>query len=129
MRLFMRPIIGLKKPIFDGDPWFGMDLSTQRKAPNAVPGSVAANNHKAPADWFTKKLLSASETHALLEKMVADLHSFNPHLQIIFTISPVRHLREGMIGNNRSKAVLIQAVHQFGWKPHFHCIIFLPTNW
>lgn len=36
---------------------------------------------------------------------------FNPSLKVIFTISPVRHLREGVIENNRSKAVLIQAVH------------------
>ena len=44
--------------------------------------------------------------------MVQDLLRFNPHLQIIFTISPVRHLREGLVENNRSKAVLIQAVHE-----------------
>ena len=43
--------------------------------------------------------------------MINRLLEYNPHLQIIFTISPVRHLREGVIDNNRSKAVLIQAVH------------------
>jgi hypothetical protein len=48
----------------------------------------------------------------LLNKMVEDLLQFNAHLQIIFTISPVRHLREGLVENNRSKAVLIQAVHE-----------------
>jgi hypothetical protein len=44
--------------------------------------------------------------------MVQQLFAFNQNLNIIFTISPVRHLREGVIENNRSKAVLIQAVHQ-----------------
>jgi hypothetical protein len=44
--------------------------------------------------------------------MVEELLQFNAHLQIIFTISPVRHLREGLVENNRSKAVLIQAVHE-----------------
>jgi len=73
---------------------------------------VAANNHKAPANWFSKRLLSANETVAALEIMLAALQSFNPYLTIIFTISPVRHLREGVIENNRSKAVLIQAVHE-----------------
>lgn len=81
-------------------------------AMNAKPGTVAANNHKAPAGWFVKKLLSATETETVLEKMIGQLLAFNPSLQIIFTISPVRHLREGVIENNRSKAVLIQAVHQ-----------------
>ncbi len=91
------------------------------KAANVQPGSVAANNHKAPSDWFEKKLLSAEETFSVLDAMVQNLQSpserhgragFNPKISIIFTISPVRHLREGVIENNRSKAVLIQAVHQ-----------------
>ena len=82
------------------------------EAINTKPGMVAANNHKAPAGWFAKKLLSAAETESVLEKMIQQLIAFNPSLQIIFTISPVRHLREGVIENNRSKAVLIQAVHQ-----------------
>src|SRR5258706_116225 len=42
-----------------------------------------------------------------------DLFHFNPNLKIIFTISPVRHLRDGVIDNNRSKARLIEAVHHF----------------
>ena len=39
------------------------------------------------------------------------LFQFNPKLQIIFTISPVRHIRDGVVENNRSKARLIEAVH------------------
>lgn len=79
---------------------------------NAEKGRVAANNHKAPADWFQKRLLSAEETTTVLHTMVEKLLIFNPAIQVIFTISPVRHLREGVIENNRSKAVLIQAVHE-----------------
>ncbi|MBV9988758.1 MAG: GSCFA domain-containing protein [Chitinophagaceae bacterium] len=82
------------------------------EAPQAIPGSVAANNHKAPASWFAKRLLGADEIYRLLHDTVGRLLQFNPHLQVIFTISPVRHLREGVIENNRSKAALIQAVHQ-----------------
>jgi hypothetical protein len=40
------------------------------------------------------------------------LQQFHPDLNIIFTISPVRHLREGVVENNKSKAVLIHAVHE-----------------
>ncbi len=82
------------------------------KAANAKPGDIAANNHKASADWFAKRLMTAQETTELLDHMLSRLLLFNSGLQIIFTISPVRHLREGVIENNRSKAVLIQAVHQ-----------------
>lgn len=80
-------------------------------ASNAKVGSVAANNHKAPADWFSKRLLTTEDVLSVLDHMIHRLFHFNPKLQIIFTISPVRHLREGVIENNKSKAILIQAVH------------------
>ena len=81
------------------------------KALNAKPGSVAANNHKAPADWFIRRLMTTEEVLRTLDNVLYRLFHFNPKLKIIFTISPVRHLREGVVENNRSKAVLIQAVH------------------
>ena len=91
-----------------GSAWV-YKLNTQ--SPYAA-GQVVANNHKAPAAWFDKELMKPDALILLLNKMVKDLLQFNAHLQIIFTISPVRHLREGLVENNRSKAVLIQAVHE-----------------
>jgi hypothetical protein len=82
------------------------------KADNAIIKNVAANNHKAPADWFNRRLLSNEEAMAELNNMVSQLQRVNPAIKIIFTISPVRHLREGFVENNRSKAALINAVHQ-----------------
>jgi lysophospholipase L1-like esterase len=82
------------------------------KAANGKAGSIVANNHKAPADWFERNLLTGDDVLKLLEEMLQRLLQFNSKLKIIFTISPVRHLREGVIDNNRSKAALIQAVHQ-----------------
>lgn len=75
-------------------------------------GLIVANNHKAPAQWFNKKLIDVGELIENLTLLVDRLKNFNPHLNITFTISPVRHLREGLVENNRSKAVLIQAVHE-----------------
>jgi GSCFA family len=80
-------------------------------AANAKVKAVAANNHKAPADWFNRRLLSNQEVINEIDAMVSQLQHFNPFLKIIFTISPVRHLREGFVENNRSKAALINAVH------------------
>jgi hypothetical protein len=74
-------------------------------------GLAVANNHKAPANWFEKNLMQTDALKSLLQQMIEDLQQFNPTLQVIFTVSPVRHLREGLVENNRSKAVLIQAVH------------------
>jgi hypothetical protein len=81
------------------------------KAANAKVGTVAANNHKAPADWFHRRLMTTEEVLQTLDNILYRLFHFNSKLKIIFTMSPVRHLREGVVENNRSKAVLIQAVH------------------
>jgi hypothetical protein len=74
-------------------------------------GRVVANCHKVPTDKFKKKLLSADEVITTLDGLIYRLKKFNPSLKIIFTISPVRHLRDGFVENNRSKATLINAVH------------------
>ena len=73
---------------------------------------VVANCHKVPTDKFNKRLLSSEEVVAILDNLIHRLKHFNPTLKIIFTISPVRHLRDGFVENNRSKATLINAVHQ-----------------
>ena len=70
-----------------------------------------ANCHRAPAQLFKKHLLSIEETISALEENIKRLKTFNPELNVIFTISPVRHIRDGVIENNRSKARLIEAVH------------------
>lgn len=75
-------------------------------------GQVVANNHKGPSNWFYKSLMQPNVLIENLYGLVERLHAFNPNLHISFTISPVRHLREGLIENNRSKAVLIHAVHE-----------------
>lgn len=74
--------------------------------------SVVANCHKVPTDKFNKRLLSVDEVSNALQAMTENVLAFNPGLKLIFTISPVRHLRDGFVENNRSKATLIHAVHQ-----------------
>ena len=69
-----------------------------------------ANCHRAPAQWFRKYLMPIEEINAVLDNCIHQLFQFNPHLQIIFTVSPVRHIRDGIVENNRSKARLIEVV-------------------
>lgn len=91
-----------------GSAWI---YTLTERAANKGKNVVAANNHKAPASWFDRKLMTPQEVETVLNTMLQQLQAFNPKLKVIFTISPVRHLREGAINNNRSKAALIQAVH------------------
>lgn len=74
--------------------------------------AVVANCHKVPTDKFNRRLLAVEEVLSVLDNLIHRLFMFRPGIKIIFTISPVRHLREGFVENNRSKATLIQAVHQ-----------------
>lgn len=74
-------------------------------------GQVVANCHRAPADWFRRRLLGVAEVQTALADTLNQLWSFNPDLHVIFTVSPVRHLREGFLDNNRSKATLLLAVY------------------
>lgn len=74
-------------------------------------GLGVANCHRAPAQWFDKHLLKIDEIISALENCIKRLLNFNPELNIIFTISPVRHIRDGVVENNRSKARLIESIH------------------
>ena len=84
-----------------------------------------ANCHKAPASWFEKYLIPINEQIAGLDNTIHQLFHFNPKLKIIFTISPVRHLRDGVTENNRSKARLIETVHHLVQK--FDRLFYFPA--
>jgi len=70
-----------------------------------------ANCHRAPVQWFNKHLMTIEEINTALDSCIHQLFHFNPDMRIIFTVSPVRHIRDGIIDNNRSKARLIEVVH------------------
>lgn len=76
------------------------------------PGEPVANCHRAPAQWFRKDLIAISDIISVLDDCINRMLAFNQGLQFILTVSPVRHIRDGVIENNRSKARLIEAVHQ-----------------
>ncbi|MCB0400399.1 MAG: GSCFA domain-containing protein [Winogradskyella sp.] len=73
---------------------------------------IVANCHKIPQKQFLKELLSIEDIVASLENIMTLVRSVNPKVNFIFTVSPVRHLKDGFVENNRSKAHLITAIHQ-----------------
>lgn len=83
--------------------------------------NLVANCHKVPQDRFVKELLSVEAISASLERTINLIKSLNPKAVIIFTVSPVRHLKDGFIENQRSKAHLITAVHQILHKEQEVC--------
>lgn len=77
----------------------------------SISDKGVANCHRAPAQWFSKHMMTIDETTSALRQTLTNLLQFNPTLRFIFTISPVRHIRDGVVENNRSKARLLEAVH------------------
>ena len=75
-------------------------------------GKIVSNCHKIPSVEFTSELLSVEEIADLWTIMLDRLSMFAPGLKVIFTISPVRHLKDGAHGNQISKSVLFLAVEK-----------------
>jgi hypothetical protein len=73
---------------------------------------IVANCHKVPQAQFEKELLSSAQIEASIEATVSLLHKLNPNINIVLTISPVRHLKDGFTQNQQSKANLITGIHQ-----------------
>jgi hypothetical protein len=73
---------------------------------------IVANCHKVPNTNFIKELLTVNEVYESLQSIIALIRSVNNETSIIFTISPVRHLKDGFVENTQSKSHLISAVHQ-----------------
>lgn len=71
---------------------------------------VVANCHKAPGDQFLKSLSPLNQLVEAWNTVLDSLKLVNPKLQIVFTVSPVRHSKDGLIENNRSKARLFELV-------------------
>lgn len=74
--------------------------------------SIVGNCHKAPQKKFLKELLSVEDILASLENIYVLIKDINPTINILFTVSPVRHLKDGFIENSQSKAHLLTAIHQ-----------------
>lgn len=76
-------------------------------------GTVVANCHKLPGQEFERRRLSVGEVVNALGPVFEKLKELTASpLQIILTVSPVRHLRDGLVENQRSKATLLLAAEE-----------------
>jgi hypothetical protein len=87
-------------------------LGTARVYKLKKSGLIVSNCHKIPSEQFECKLLTVDEIVTLWAKQLDSLHALFPQLHIVFTISPVRHWKDGAHGNQVSKSVLFVAVEE-----------------
>tara|TARA_R100000935_G_scaffold56060_2_gene86849 strand:- start:231 stop:1193 length:963 start_codon:yes stop_codon:yes gene_type:complete len=76
-------------------------------------GKSVANCHKVFQKKFQKKIFSTQEITEVFNNITSMLLTTNSSLNVLFTISPVRHLRDGFIENQQSKAHLLSSMHEF----------------
>jgi hypothetical protein len=72
---------------------------------------IVANCQKRPASDFSKELSSIDEMFNLWETTIKSIYKLNRKIKLIFTVSPVRHIKDGVIENNRSKARLFELIN------------------
>lgn len=74
--------------------------------------TIVANCHKVPQKKFAKELMSVDAISESLQAIIGLIKSVNREITIIFTVSPIRHLKDGFVENTKSKSHLISAIHQ-----------------
>lgn len=79
---------------------------------NKASNLIVANCHKVPQKEFIKEILAVETIANSIKNTVENIQKMNPDCKIIFTVSPVRHLKDGFVENQLSKAHLIAALHQ-----------------
>lgn len=75
-------------------------------------GQIVANCHKQPEANFARRKLSIEDIVLDYKTLLADLFMQNPKLKVLFTVSPIRHIRDGMHANSLSKATLLLAIER-----------------
>jgi hypothetical protein len=73
---------------------------------------IVSNCHKMPQTEFENFLLSVQEVKNYTQGIIDQLISFNPNLKLIFSVSPVRHFKDGFVINSKSKSTLILGIHE-----------------
>ena len=79
---------------------------------NIQSEEIVANCHKVPQKQFSKELLSVDDIHKSIQNTIDLIQTINPNINFIFTISPVRHIKDGFTENQLSKSHLFTALDQ-----------------
>ena len=88
--------------------WLVVSLGTSWVFKHRMSGQIVSNCHKLPAHQFDREFLTVERSSQYLSGIVER----HPEKQFIFTVSPLRHLKDGMHGSQLSKAALLLAVNE-----------------
>jgi hypothetical protein len=91
----------------------------------AESGRLVSNCHKLPASFFERQLLKIADILPVYKNLISRLVKLNPGIRIIFTVSPIRHWKDGPVQNTISKSTLILAIHEL--LKSFDCTEYFPA--
>lgn len=87
-------------------------------------GEIAANCHQQLQRLFEKELSKTAEIDACWKYALEILREANPEIQVLFTVSPVRYVRDGLMENTLSKSVLFRSVNNLN---KYHSVHYFPA--
>lgn len=103
--------------------WLLLTLGTAVVHRHIETGKIVTNCHKMPAQLFEKYLYSYEYLIDDLKRLFKQLHKVNPKLNVLLTVSPVRHTRDTLPLNSASKSTLRVAAHELtvwnNWVQYF----------
>jgi len=100
-------------------------LGTATVFEHLASGKIVSNCHKLPSDQFKKYRLSQKQIVDALSPALALLQKKFPSIQCVLTVSPVRHLKDGLLENQKSKATLLLAIEKIC--QHFSGVVYFPA--
>jgi len=118
-------ITGKAREFFASATYLFITFGTSRVYRWKETGKIVSNCHKIPASYFSHELLGVEEITDIWKKWLDTLHKLYPHLKTVFTISPVRHWKDGAHGNQVSKSTLFLAVEEL--LKHSSCPGYFPA--
>jgi hypothetical protein len=90
--------------------WLMLTFGTAYVYEQKETGRVVSNCHKLPESNFNRRLLSVDEIVNEYTSLIAGMTARNPNLKVLFTVSPIRHIRDGMHANQLSKSTLLLTI-------------------
>lgn len=90
--------------------WLIITFGTARVYRWSDDGRIVGNCHKLNSRLFTRELLEIDDVVSSYTSLITRIKEVNPKIKIIFTVSPIRHAKDGMHGNQISKSVLLVAI-------------------
>ena len=104
-------LVKARKEVAEAD-WLIVTFGTAYVYMNMDTQQVVGNCHKMPEQIFSRSMLKVSTIVEKWQSILKKLRQDNPKLKVLFTVSPIRHVKDGMHGNQLSKSILLLAIDE-----------------